>query len=147
MAGGESAERGVIASQAVSIPNLDEKHLEDKVRAEPEMVKRSAAALGHYAIRFRLDKSYRSVTVSWTELAGYERSTGKYAAEQALGQSALPNPKMPPQAGSPLTARTKLPMLKPGAYRIRLEGEDATGQAGKIDERRYWFDGKTFEEL
>jgi hypothetical protein len=147
LAGGESAERGVMASQAVSIPNMDEKHLEDKVRAEPEMVKRSAAALGHYAIRFRVDKSYRNVTVSWTELAGYARATGKYAFERALGQSALPNPKAPPQAGSPLTARTKLPILKPGAYRIRLQGEDAAGQAGKIDERIYWFDGKTFEEL
>jgi hypothetical protein len=46
-----------------------------------------------------------------------------------------------------LTARTKLPLLKPGAYRVRLEGEDPAGPAGKIDERTYWFDGKTFEEL
>ncbi len=64
-----------------------------------------------------------------------------------LGQSTLPNPKPSPQAGSPLTARTKLPALKPGAYRVRLEGEDAPGQAARIDERTYWFDGKTFEEL
>ena len=48
---------------------------------------------------------------------------------------------------APLTARTKLPALKPGAYRVRLEGEDTAGQAARIDERTYWFDGKTFEEL
>ena len=42
-----------------------EKYLESRVRAEPEMVKRTAAAQGQYAIRFRLDKSYRKVTVSW----------------------------------------------------------------------------------
>ena len=59
----------------------------------------------------------------------------------------MPNPKLPPQAAAPLTARTKLPVLQPGAYRVRLEGEDASGQAAPIDERTYWFDGKTFEEL
>jgi hypothetical protein len=147
LAGGQSAGLGATGSQGVYIPNIDEKHLEDRVRAEPEMVKRSAAALGQYAIRFRVDKSYRNVTVSWTELEGYARDTGKYALERALGQSAPLNPKLGPQAGSPLGARTKLPILKPGAYRVRLEGEDAAGQPGKIDERTYWFDGKTFEEL
>ncbi len=146
-ASGKSAAAGVTSSQAVYIPNLDEKHLEDWVRADPEMVKRSAAAEGQYATRFRVDKSYRKVIVSWTELAGYSRATGKFEAERALGQSALANPKPAPQAGSPLTSRTKLPVLKPGAYRVRLEGEDNAGQSGKIDERTYWFDGKTFEEL
>ena len=72
---------------------------------------------------------------------------GKYAGVRALGQSALPNPKPAPQTGSPLTARTKLPLLAPGAYRVRLEGEGADGHTAKIDERNYWFDGKTFEEL
>ena len=146
LASGKSAASSSIAAQAVYIPNMDEKYLEDKVRGEPEMVKRLAAAQGQYTIRFRVDKSYRKVTVSWLELAGYARETGKYAAERALGQGTVPNPK-PPLAGSPLTARTKLPLLKPGAYRVRLEGEDAAGPAGKIDERTYWFDGKTFEEL
>jgi hypothetical protein len=146
-ASGKSAAAGVNSSQALYIPNMDEKYLEGKVRADPEMVKRTAAALGQYTIRFRVDKSYRKVTVSWMELAGYARDTGKFAAERALGQSNLPNPKLPPTAGSSLVARTKLPTLSPGAYRIRLEGEDAAGQAGKIDERSYWFDGKTFEEL
>jgi hypothetical protein len=147
LASGKSAELGSTASQAVFIPNIDERHLEDKVRAEPEMVKRTAAAQGQYAIRFRVDKSYRKVTVSWIELTGYARATGKYEAERALGQSALLGPKLPPQPGSPLTAHTKLPVLKPGAYRIRLESEDAAGQAAQIDQRTYWFDGKTFEEL
>ena len=146
-ASGQSAAAGVTTPQAVYIPNMDERYLEGRVRAEPEMIKRSAAALGQYIIRFRVDKSYRKLTVSWMELTGYARATGKYAGERALGQSVLVNPKLPPQAGSPLTARTKLPALAPGAYRIRLEGDDATGQAGKIDERSYWFDGRTFEEL
>ena len=147
LASGKSAAAASTASQGVYIPNIDEKYLEGKVRAEPEMIRRSAAALGQYTVRLRVDKSYRKLTVSWMELTGYARATGKYAGERALGQSALVNPKLPPQAGSPLTARTKLPALAPGAYRIRLEGDDATGQAGKIDERSYWFDGKTFEEL
>ena len=147
LAGGKAAATGVNLSQARAIPNMDEKYLESRVRADPEMVKKTAAALGQYAIRFRLDKSYRKVTVKWTELAGYARATGKFDAQRELGQSALPNPKLPPQAAAPLTARTKLPVLQPGAYRVRLEGEDASGQAAPIDERTYWFDGKTFEEL
>jgi hypothetical protein len=147
LASGKSAAAASTASQGVYIPNIDEKYLEGKVRAEPEMIRRSAAALGQYTVRLRVDRSYRKVTVSWMELAGYVRATGKYDGERALGQSALVNPKLTPQAGSPLTARTKLPTLATGAYRVRLEGEDASGQAAKIDERSYWFDGKTFEEL
>ena len=147
LANGRSVAAGVNASQTVLIPNVDEQHLEDRVRADPEMVKRSAAARGQYAIRFRVDKSYHKTTVSWTGLSGYARDTGKYEAERPLGQSVMPNLKPPVQGGSPLTARTKLPVLAPGAYRVRLEGEDAGGQAARIDERTYWFDGKTFEEL
>ncbi len=147
LASGKSAEAGVSAAQAVYIPNIDEKFLQDRVRAEPEMVKRSAAAQGQYDIRFRVDRIYRKVTVNWVELAGYARATGKYEAERELGQSTMPNTKPSPQAAVPLTARTRLPALKPGAYRVRLDGEDAAGQAARIDERTYWFDGKTFEEL
>jgi hypothetical protein len=147
LASGKAAAATATSSQGVYIPNMDEKYLEGKVRAEPEMVKRSAAALGQYTVRFRVDKSYRKVTVSWMELAGYARATGRFNGERALGQSALANPKLPPQGGSPITAHTKLPKLATGAYCVRLEGEDAAGQAGKIDERSYWFDGKTFEEL
>jgi hypothetical protein len=147
LAGGKSDAAGVNLSQAIAIPNMDEKYLENRVRAQPEMVKRTAAAQGQYAIRFRLDKSYRKLNVIWIELAGYARATGKFDAERAVGQSTVPNSKLPTQAGSPMTARTKLPELQPGAYRVRLDGEDATGQAARIDERTYWFDGKTFEEL
>jgi hypothetical protein len=147
LASGRSAAAGVTSPQAVYIPNMDEKYLESRVRAEPEMARRLAVAAGQYAIRFRVDQSYRKVTVSWSQLDGYVRPTGKYASEQALGQSALLNPKPPPQAGSPLTARTKLSALAPGAYRVRLEAESAVGQTSRIDERTYWFDGKTFEEL
>jgi hypothetical protein len=147
LAGGKSAAADVNLSQAIAIPNMDDKYLESRVRTQPEMVKRTAAAHGQVAIRFRLEKSYHKVTVSWMELAGYTRDTGKFEAERALGQSALLNPKPPVPAGNPLTARTKLPALETGAYRVRLEGEDSAGQAARIDERTYWFDGKTFEEL
>jgi hypothetical protein len=50
-------------------------------------------------------------------------------------------------ATTPSTARTKLTRLAPGAYRIRLDAEDASGHTTRIDERTYWFDGKVFEEL
>ena len=146
-ASGQSSAGSATSSQGVIIPNMVEKYLEGRVRAEPEMIKRTAAALGQYTVRFRVDKTYRKVTVSWMELPGYLRATGKYEGERVLGQSSLAGPKLPPQAGSPVTEHTKLPKLAPGAYRVRLEGEDAAGLAGKIDERSYWFDGKTFEEL
>ena len=42
--------------------------------------------------------------------------------------------------------RDELRTLKPGAYRVGLEGESPTGEMVKIDERTYWFDGKVFEE-
>src|ERR1039457_3053254 len=61
LAGGKSA--SVASSQGVYIPNMDEKYLEGEVRAEPEMVKRLAAALGQYTIHLRVDKSYGKVTV------------------------------------------------------------------------------------
>jgi hypothetical protein len=94
-----------------------------------------------------VDKSYRRLTVSWARLEGYARNSGRFAGERALGQSAMPASKLPLSGGGLLTARTKLPALAAGAYRIRLDGEDAGGQSGRIDERSYWFDGKTFEEL
>jgi hypothetical protein len=133
--------------QAVIIPNVDEKYLQDRVRAEPEMMRRSAAAVGQYSVRFRVDSSYRKVIVSWVELGGYSRATSRYADQRALGQSIVSNPKAPVGGGGPLTARARLPRLGPGAYRVRLEGESADGKSEKIDERTYWFDGKTFEEI
>jgi hypothetical protein len=56
------------------------------------------------------------------------------------------NAKAPIPAGTQSTGRLKLSTLKPGAYRIALEGETA-GSAVAIDHRDYWFDGKAFEEL
>ena len=43
------------------------------------------------AVRFRVDKSCRNLSVSWISLAGYARATGSYKAERALGLFALPN--------------------------------------------------------
>ena len=87
------------------------------------------------------------VTVRWVELAGYSRATGKFEAEHPLGASSVANVKAATQAGPPLNARTRLEPLKPGAYRVTLEGETASGQTARIDQRDFWFDGKTFEEL
>jgi len=144
-ASGKSAAAGINSGQAVYIPNMDQKYLEEKLRTEPEFVKRAAAALGQYAIRFRTGQSYRKLTVGWRELSGYARDTGTHQGEVMLGQSTLPSPKAP--AAGLITARTKLPPLKPGAYSVRLEGEDTAGNSVRIDERSFWFDGKTFEEL
>ena len=46
-----------------------------------------------------------------------------------------------------MTLRTKLHAVQPGAYRVSLDAEDAEGGTVRIDERTYWFDGKSFEEL
>ena len=95
------------------------------------------------AIRFRLDKSlpqgHRQLDANSPATRAPPASSTRSGR---IGQSALPNPKLPPQPAAPLTARTKLPVLQPGAYRVRLEGEDADGQTARIDERTYWFDGK-----
>ena len=145
-ADGKSA-AGVASPPALSGSAMDEKYLESKLRADPEMMKRSAAAQGQYDIRLRLDKVYHRVTVSWSELTGYARLTGRFEAERAMGHSELAAPKPPAASGNPLTARTRLSALPAGAYRIRVEGEDAAGQTTAIDQRTYWFDGKSFEEL
>jgi hypothetical protein len=62
-----------------------------------------------------------------------------------VGQVSIPNVRKPVQGATPI-ARVHLQPLKPGAYRVRLEGEGPTGETAKIDERIYWFDGKAFEE-
>ena len=123
------------------------KNYEDRVRAEPEMQKRIAQAADYYNVKYRIDKAYRQVTLSWTELQGYARETGKFTGEHAAGRTQIPAPRAASQSGAYLTARTKLESLQPGAYRVRLEGEAGAGQPALIDERIYWFDGKTFEEL
>ncbi len=138
---------GITASQAIYVPRIDPKLIETKVRAEPGNYKHLLAAQGQYDIRFRIDKPYRKVVVSWAELAGYSRAEGKHQGERPLGQTTLASPRMSPQSGPHLIARTKLETLQPGAYRVRLQGESPAGELMKIDERTYWFDGKSFEEL
>ena len=146
LAGGQSADAAVNTPGAY-IPNPDQKYLEGRVRADPEMVKRTAAAQGQFAIRCRLEKSYRKLTIGWSELTGYARVSGRYEAERAVGQAVFPAPKPSVPTAPPITIRAKLPAMQPGAYRIRLEAEDTDGRTVRIDERSYWFDGKTFEEL
>jgi hypothetical protein len=133
------------ATQTLYHPQMDLKYLEERIRNEPIMQKRVVAARGYYDVRYRLDKAYRKITVTWTELTAYQQATGKYQAEHDLGQVSIPNVRKPAQGGIP-TARVHLDTLKPGAYSVRLEGESLTGETAKIDERIYWFDGKTFEE-
>ena len=130
----------------VYAPGVTLQHYEDRVRAEPEMQKRIAQAAGIYVVKYRIDKAYRQVNLSWTELQGYSRETGKFTGERAAGRTQIASPRAAP-AGAYLSARTKMEPLQPGAYRVRLEGDTAAGQPSLIDERVYWFDGKTFEEL
>ena len=140
---------GATASQAVFIPNIDEKYLEDRVRARTRKWssgrRRRRDNMTSASVWTRVTARSRS---TGSELAGYARATGKYEAERALGQSALPDPKPPPQPERPLTARTKLPAAETGRL-SRPAGGRRRRRAGcpKIDERTYWFDGKTFEEL
>lgn len=138
---------GPNSAGSVYVPGLTNKHIEDRVRAEPEMQRRIGQAAGAYDVRFRIDKPYRQVTVTWTALEGYSRESGKFSGERTAGRTQVPSPRMPPQSGGQLNARTKMDPLQPGAYRIRLEGAAAAGQPILIDERIYWFDGKVFEEL
>jgi hypothetical protein len=144
---GQTDTLGVTAAQAIYIPQMDPKLIEAKLRADPEMNRRAASAHGQYTIRFRTDKPYRKIVVTWTELTGYSRTDGKHTGERPLGASTMAIVKMPAASAAPLAARTKLETLKPGAYRIHMEGEGSTGELQKIYERTYWFDGKIFEEL
>ena len=129
----------------IYLAGFDSKVIEDKIRSEPEMQKRIAAASGQYGIKYRVDKPYGRVRVRWVELAGYSREDGKFQSERALGESSATGAR--PQTGAPLTLRTKLESLKPGAYRIEIEGETAAGARTRIDRRDFWFDGKIFEEI
>jgi len=143
----KSAELGATTGASVFVPQSNLKHHEDRIRADPAMQKRIAQAAGYYDIKYRIDKPYRQVTVTWTELRGYSRADGKFEGERAAGRAQVANPRMPSQSAAQLTARTKMDALTPGAYRIRLEGEVTPGQPVRVDERTYWFDGKSFEEL
>ena len=136
------------ASQRIYFSRTDPKILEQQQRAEPETQKRLAAAAGWVGIKYRVEKPYAKVHIQWTELAGYVRDGGKFDVERPLGASTAVNVRMPGTAGAQLTGRTRLNgALKPGAYRILLEGETAAGERVRIDCRDYWFDGKAFEEI
>lgn len=135
-------------AQKIYLTHMNPEQIEEKLRAEPEMQKRIAAAAGWVGIRYRVDKSYGRVQIRWSELAGYSRSDGKFESERPVGASSAATVKAAGPAGAQLTARTKLSApLKPGAYRIAIEGVSAAGETVAIERRDYWFDGKTFEEL
>jgi hypothetical protein len=138
---------GAHSTGVVYTPDLTQKHQEDVVRTRPEMKRRIDEATGYYDVRFRPDKAYARVTITWTELIGYKRETGKFEGERAAGRSVVTNVRPPTAGAPPLNARIKLGEQKPGAYRIRLEGDVPGGQPARIDEGIFWFDGKVFEEL
>jgi hypothetical protein len=137
----------VSASNTLFVPNLNSTRMEQKLREDPEMHNRILAAQGQYSIKYRLDHAYRKATVSWVELTSYNKTDGKFNGERPVGESILATPRMAPPSAAPSTARTKLPRLAPGAYRVRLDAADAAGHIARVDERTYWFDGKVFEEM
>jgi hypothetical protein len=143
----KAAEMGATTGGSVFVPDSNLKHYEERIRADPAMQKRIAQAAGYYDIKYRVDRPYRQVIVTWTELRGYSRADGKFSSEIAAGRASAAVPRTPAQSAAQLTARTKMEALGAGAYRIRLEGEMTPGQPVRIDERVYWFDGKSFEEL
>jgi hypothetical protein len=138
---GKAEDMSATTAQSVYLAQLDPKVLEEQLRAVPETQKRLTGAAGWYAVKYRVDKPYPAVAIRWSELTGYSRDSGKFDSERPLGQSSAPGSK-----GVPLTGRTKLEQLKPGAYRISLEGQSRSGKVA-IDQRDYWFDGHTFEEI
>jgi hypothetical protein len=146
-AAAKSADVNATTAQRIYMTYLDPKMIEDKLRNEPDMRKRLAATDGWFAVKYRVDKAYPKVTLRWTELTGYSRETGKFEGETPVGNVAVANVKPPVPAGAQLTGRLKLGTVKPGAYRITIEGETAPGATVAIDRRDYWFDGKFFEEL
>ena len=79
---------------------MDPKLIEMKLRADPEMSKRVLAAQGQYDIRFRIDKPYRKVVVTWTELVGYSRADGKHEGERAARPEHARRPENAPAARS-----------------------------------------------
>jgi hypothetical protein len=127
-------------------PLMDLKMVEDRIRSQPEMQKRIAAARGMYDLKYRVDRAYRKIVLSWSELKGYSKPDGQFESERALAQASFPNVAKP-APGALITARIHMEPLQPGTYRVRIEGESLAGGTSKIDERIYWFDGKTFEEM
>jgi hypothetical protein len=143
----QTAMIGTHTAGIVFAPDATRKHEEDVVKARPEMKKRLTEAAGYYDVKFRPDKSYPRVVLTWIELQGYSRETKKHQAERVLAHTPITAARVPPAGAPPLNARVKLDSLQPGAYRVRLEGDGPGGTPILIDERTLWFDGKRFEEL
>jgi len=115
-------------------PQIDVKYIEGRLRGDPAMQKRIAAARGSYDVRFRVDRAYRKVTVRWS------------VGATDLGHASVSNVTKPAAGAAALTARVHLEPLKPGDFRVRLAGEGTDGLPVEIDERMFRFDGKIFEE-
>jgi hypothetical protein len=138
---------GTHTTGTIFTPELTQKHEEDLVRARPEMRKRLTEAAGFFNVKFRPDKPYNRITLTWIALVGYVRETGESQSERQVGRIAVPAVRVAAPAAPPLNARMKMEPLQRGAYRIRLEGDVPGGSPVKIDERLFWFDGKVFEEI
>jgi hypothetical protein len=143
----KASDTNATTAQRVYLAQIDPKTIEASLRAEPATQKKLADTAGWYAVKFRIDKPFTRVQIRWSELVHYSRENGSFESERPLGESSVANPRMPPEPGAQLTGRTRLQPIQPGAYRILLEGQTATGGKIPIDQRDYWFDGKTFEEL
>jgi hypothetical protein len=137
---------GVSRSSTIYIPLVDTRYLEERLRANPEMQKRVAAAAGYFDIKYRVDKQFAKVTIAWSELEQYQPADGSSQGERPLGTSTVASPRMPGPTAL-LNARTKLEPLKPGVYRVRLTGQPAAGEPVVVDDRIFSFDGKNFEEM
>jgi hypothetical protein len=133
---------GTHTAGTIFTPEITRKHEEDIVRAKPEIKKRITDATGYFDVKFRPDKAYARVTITWIQLQNFTRETGAFEGERVLGRTPITGARVPGPGAAPLNARSKLDPLQPGAYRIRLEGDNA-----QIDQRTFWFDGKKFQEL
>jgi len=92
-------------------------------------------------------------------ILGAETLDGSAACDLGIVHWAVPRAELPKRsieiargvAGLPAAAlaagKACIAAAGEPARGVRLEGEGADGHTAKIDERNYWFDGKTFEEL
>lgn len=142
----KSVDMNSAAPAGLVLLEVDPKHIEDSLRLDPANQKRLAAAAGWYGVKYRIEAPYAAVTIRWSALDGYVRGSGAFTAQRVLGTAPAANVK-PAGAGKLLEQRIRLQALKPGAYRIAIEGETASGVKVAIDERDFWFDGQFFDEL
>ena len=118
------------------------------MRAEPEMVKRIGGGTGtvrHHATGWT--GSTAKVTV---ELGGVDRlRRGRREVRGGTRVGAIDDAQCetPPQPGGSVDRAHEAAGAETGGLPCPAGGEDAAGKTARIDERDYWFDGKTFEEL